>query len=105
MSDICGDCGSEECKCNHNKIGKKSNKIKIKPLEFVITHPDSGEIEFLPQTGEILKEVFDPKLPIVVLVVGGLLGQGKSTWLNTLIYRFIRDENLDWQKILMSNSC
>ena len=52
--------------------------------------------EFLPQTCEILKEVFNPKQPIVVLVVGGLLGQGKSTWLNTLIYRFIRDENLDY---------
>jgi len=79
---------------NNSLVSEISNNIEerlaIAPIVLLETIKNQVYNE---DATKILLKAFEQNKPLVILVVADIMGIGRSTWLNSLIYEFTRMQN------------
>lgn len=88
-----------ECmKCYDNKPQLNNAPVLIVQQKKNIITPQlllevfKGKVLYSENVGNYLLKIFDPEKPLVPVIAAGQVGTGKSTWMNSLVYEFTKND-------------
>lgn len=90
----CSGCGNNRPEIpniiEEEKKNEEKKKILIAPVLLLQLFND--QVVYNDTSGDQILKAYEPNIPIVVINSAGVVGTGKSTWMNTLIYEFTKQD-------------